>query len=140
MGGVLGPNPKASTAVRYAAFQLPGAVGVALLLVALVRWFDLSPRTAFLLLALWVLKDAVMFRFVRRAYEARGGRGGAEALVGALGTAQERLDPEGWVQVGHERWRARVRGGRIERDAAVRVREVRGLVLVVEAAEPGERS
>jgi membrane-bound ClpP family serine protease len=129
----------ASTALRYAGFQLPGTIGVALLLVALVRWWDLAPRTAFLLLALWVLKDAVMFRFVRRAYEARGGHGGAEALVGALGTAQERLDPEGWVQIGHERWRARVRAGRIERDAAVRVREVRGLVLVVEGVEPGER-
>ena len=130
---------RTSTALRYAAFQLPGTLGVALLLAALVRWWDLAPATALGLLALWVLKDVVMFRFVRRAYEARGGHAGAEALVGALGTAQERLDPEGWVRVGHERWRARVREGRVERDAPVRVREVRGLVLVVEAAEPGER-
>jgi membrane-bound ClpP family serine protease len=130
---------RGSTALRYAAFQLPGAVGVALLLAVLVRWFDLAPRTALLLLALWVLKDVALFRFVRRAYEARGGGGGAEALVGALGTAQERLDPEGWVRIGHERWRARVRGGSVERNAGVRVREVRGLLLVVEPAEPGER-
>ena len=130
---------RGSTVLRYAAFQLPGAVGVGLLLAALVRWFDLAPRTAILLLALWLLKDAALFPFVRRAYEARGAGGGADALVGALGTAQERLDPEGWVRIGHERWRARARGGSVERDAAVRVREVRGLLLIVEAAEPGER-
>jgi len=129
----------ASSLLRYAIFQLPGTTAVSLLLAALVRWGGLAPRTAALLLALWVLKDLALFPFVRKAYETRGGGGGAEALVGALGTAQDRLDPEGWVRLGHERWRARARGGSIEKDLPVRVREVRGLVLVVEPAEPGER-
>ena len=131
---------RGSTALRYAMFQLPGAVGVAVLLAALVRWWSLAPRTAALLLALWVLKDVAMYPFVRRAHEVRGALGGADALVGAIGTAQERLDPEGWVRVGHERWRARVTDGRVEPNSPVRVREVRGLVLVVEAADPGERA
>jgi membrane-bound ClpP family serine protease len=129
---------RGSTLLRYAMFQLPGTIGVSLLLAALVRWGGLAPRTAALLLALWVLKDLALFPFVRRAYEARGGGGGAEALVGAIGTAQDRLDPEGWVRLGHVRWRARAPGGSVEKDAPVRVREVRGLVLVVEPAEPGE--
>jgi membrane protein implicated in regulation of membrane protease activity len=128
-----------STWLRYCLFQLPGALAVAGLLFLLVRWWDLAPRTAALLLLLWVAKDLALYPFVRRAYEARSG-GGAAALVGALATARERLDPEGYVRVGHELWRARVRGSPAEQGASVRVVEVRGLTLVVEVAAPEERA
>jgi hypothetical protein len=67
---------RGSTLLRYAMFQLPGTIGVSLLLAALVRWGGLAPRTAALLLALWVLKDLALFPFVRRAYQTRGGGGG----------------------------------------------------------------
>ena len=128
-----------ATLLRYWAFQLPGALAVTGLLVALVHWWDLSPRLAAGFLALWVLKDLALYPFVRKAYEPRSG-GGADALVGAVATARDPLDPEGYVRVGHELWRARVRGGTVEKGGAVRVLEVQGLTLVVERAEPGERA
>ena len=124
---------------RYLAFEAPSWVLLGVVLAVLMRGWGLTLPVAALVLGLWVLKDLALFPFVRKAYETRGGGGGAEALVGALGTAQDRLDPEGWVRLGHERWRARARGGSIEKDLPVRVREVRGLVLVVEPAEPVER-
>jgi len=65
---------------------------------------------------------------------------GADALVGAVATARDRLDPEGYVRIGHELWRARVRGGAVEKGGAVRLLEVRGLTLVVERTQPGERA
>jgi hypothetical protein len=67
-----------STLLRYAIFQLPGTTAVSLLLAALARWGGLAPRAAVLLLALWVLKDLVLYPFVRKAYAARGGDGGSE--------------------------------------------------------------
>jgi membrane-bound ClpP family serine protease len=85
-----------------------------------------------------VLKDIALYPLVRRAYERRSG-GGADALLGALATARDRLDPEGYVRVGHELWRARLREGVAERGASLRVLAVRGLTLVVEVAEPEER-
>jgi membrane-bound ClpP family serine protease len=121
------------TLFRYCLFQLPGFVAVAALLVVLVQWWGLAPRLAALFLALWVLKDLALYPFVRKAYEPRSG-GGADALVGSLATARDRLDPDGYVRVGHELWRARVRGGPVEKGAPVRVLEVRGLTLVVEVA------
>ncbi len=127
-----------STLLRYWLFQLPGALAVAGLLVLLVHGWGLAPRLAVLFLALWVLKDLALYPLVSKAYEPRSG-GGADALLGALATARERLDPEGYVRVGHELWRARLREGVAERGAAVRVLAVRGLTLVVEVADPEER-
>jgi membrane protein implicated in regulation of membrane protease activity len=128
-----------STLLRYWLFQLPGALAVAGLLVLLVHWWDLEPRLASLFMALWVLKDLALYRFVRKAYEPRSG-GGADALVGVLATARDRLEPEGYVVVGHELWRARLREGVVEKGALVRVLAVRGLTLVVEVAESEERA
>ncbi len=127
------------TLLRYWLFQLPGAFAVAALLVLLVRWWDLAPLLACLFMALWVLKDLTLYPFVRKAYEPRSG-GGADALVGALATARDRLEPEGYVLVGHELWRARLREGVVEKGGRVRVLAVRGLTLVVEVAEDGKRA
>ncbi len=128
-----------ATLLRYWLFQLPGALAVTALLVLLVHWWDLSPRLAVAFLVIWVLKDLALYPFVRKAYEPRSG-GGADALLGAIASARDRLDPEGYVRVGHELWRARARGGAVEKGASVRVVEVRGLTLVVEPAPSEERA
>lgn len=102
-------------------------------LVVLVRVWDLSPRTALLLFAFWVAKDFAMYPLLRSAY-ASSHHDAGEAIVGALGTARERLDPAGYVRVGAELWRAEVPPDRapVESGAAVRVRGVRNLTLLVE--------
>ena len=133
------PRAARSTLLRYWAFQLPGTLAVGVLLYFLVHGFDLSPRLAVGFLVLWFLKDLVLYPVVRKAYEARSG-GGADGLVGRIGTARERLDPHGYVRLGSELWRARANGGAIEAGAAVRVNAVQGLTLVVEAAEVEERA
>jgi membrane protein implicated in regulation of membrane protease activity len=56
---------------------------------------------------------------------------GAEALVGAIATVVAPCRPEGSVRVHGELWRARCDEG-ADAGARVRVREVEGLVLVVE--------
>jgi membrane-bound ClpP family serine protease len=105
-------------------------------LVVLVRVWELSWSIAALVLGLWVLKDLVLFPVLRIAYEPSGGSGGAESLVGALAVVSVELAPEGWVQIGAERWRARVSPGQaaLPVGASVRVVAVEGLLLRVEAA------
>ena len=58
---------------------------------------------------------------------------GTETLVGKRGTVVSDLWPEGQVKVGGELWRARCEGG-CESGTDVVVREVHGLMLVVEPA------
>ena len=118
---------------RYLAFEIPGWLLAGGVLWALIEWWDLAPRTALLLFALWVAKDLLLFPVLRIAYEPQSG-GGADALIGARGTATQHLDPAGYVRIGAELWRARLAGGHdaLPIGAAVRVCEVRGLELIVE--------
>ena len=57
------------------------------------------------------------------------------SLVGRVGSVETPLEPEGFVLVGGELWRARLRGGgRVARgDSNVRVVGARGCVVEVEA-------
>ena len=122
--------------LRYLAFQIPGWVVLALVLGAAMAWWDLSRTLAAAIFALFVIKDAVLFPFVRVAYEPRRG-GGAQALVGQRARAEEDLAPDGYVRIGAELWRAELGRGRAARGAALRVVAVRGLTLVVEPEEGG---
>jgi membrane-bound ClpP family serine protease len=134
------PNaPRARTRhvfARYLAFEAPSWLALAAVLWLLVRVWELSTSTAALVLALWVLKDLALFPVLRVAYEPSGGSGGAENLLGALGTVSAELAPEGWVRIGAERWRARAarEHAPLAVGAAVRVTAVEGLLLRVEPA------
>ena len=122
---------------RYLAFEAPSWVLLLAVLVVLVRVWDLSVPLAAFVLALWVVKDLVLFPVLRIAYEPAGGSGGAENLIGAIGTVSAALDPEGWVRIGAERWRARVARDQapVSPGTTVRVTRVDGLLLRVEPAQ-----
>ena len=122
---------------RYLVLQIPGQFIAAVTLVMLVRWTELTPMLAGLLFVLWVIKDLAMFPVTRIAYEPQSGGQGADALLDALGVAQEDLAPEqtGYVRVGAELWRAQLCGGEsVAKGAKVRVTEVHDLTLQVEPA------
>ena len=128
---------------RYCVLQIPDLVVVGGVLFALTRWTQLSEREATLLFGLWLLKDLALYPVLRIAYE-KAGTGGAQALVGALGTAQDPLDPDGWVRIGAELWRARLVPGdattpppSVPAGEVVRVVAVRGLTLEVTRCEAG---
>ena len=122
---------------RYLVLQIPGQFIAAVTLVMLVRWEQLTPMLAGLLFGLWLIKDIAMYPVTRIAYEPQSGGQGADALLGALGVAQEEFAPEqtGYVRVGAELWRAQLCDGEnVAKGATVRVTEVRDLTLQVEPA------
>jgi membrane-bound ClpP family serine protease len=120
---------------RYVLLEIPGWFAAGIVLTLLVRYWELSPRIALLLFGLWVLKDFALFPVLRVAYE-DGSPNATDAMIGSLGTVRERLDPDGWVLVGAELWRAELAAGQaaIEPGTAVRVLAVRDLTLRVEPA------
>lgn len=120
--------------MRYAAFQLAGVIVFVLVLLA-VRYFfyDLSLRMFLLLTFLWVLKDVLLYPLVWRAYDWEAG-GKELSMVGMTGTAQGSLDPEGYVFVRGELWKAMLEPGSecVEQGGGIRVKGKRGLLLLVE--------
>ena len=119
---------------RYLLFQLPELVLVGMALLILVGLNVLTGNVGWLLFALWVLKEGVLFPFVRRAYEPSDPSGVA-SLLGATGIVTDRLDLAGTVRIGPELWTARLEAGSdpAEIGTTVCVKSVEGLTLHVAA-------
>jgi len=123
---------------RYLLFQLPDAAAGGLVVTLLVHFDVVSPRVGGLIFALWVLKELVLFPFVRSAYE-QSSPHGTEALVGAEGVVTAALGEDGmagFVRVGSELWRARPASETEPPPigASIRVDAVEGYTLVVSPA------
>lgn len=118
---------------RYLLMQIPSGFAVALGLWAVVHWGPLAPPAAFALFGLWIVVEIALFPVLRIGYEEGGQVAGVESMIGAIGRVCSELDPDGFVQLGHERWRARAAGGPVPIPSGTRVRvsEVRDLTLVV---------
>ena len=125
---------KQSHLAHYLWLQIPewilGAVG----LLVVQHWFDLSLWTTSLLFVAWVAKDLVIYPFVKTAYEV-GVRTGAEQLIDRRGTAYTAINPQGYVRVMGELWRARLETGAqpIAKGTGIRVCAAHGLTLIVTA-------
>ncbi len=119
--------------VRYLLFQLPGVVLLYLLLILARRVVALPTWFIWGLVALWVIKDLILFPVVWRAYD-RERRDDASSMVGSRGIAEDPLDPSGYIRVHGELWKAEVMGGSpsIGKGEKVTVRAIRGLTLLVE--------
>lgn len=128
-------------ALRYALFQLPelGLAATVLVLAVGADWVARS--TAIAVLAAWVVKDVVLFPFVRQAYAPHDGRLPRDPR-GQVGIAPDGVGDEGYVRLGPERWRARrsPTSGPITPGSAVRVIALHGLTLEVEACPTGPGS
>jgi membrane-bound serine protease (ClpP class) len=118
-------------AKRYILLQLPGAVLLVFALILARRWIDIPTWLFWGLIVLWVGKDVVLFPFVRKAYEVQED---INPMVGARGVAVEKLAPSGFIRIEGELWKAEAAEGllAIEPGDAVKVRDARGLTLIVE--------
>ncbi len=119
--------------VRYALLQLPGLALLVLILVFVQRWVDLPAWVLWGSITIWAVKDAILYPFVRRAYDWDHPQG-VNSMVGAQGIVKKRLAPSGYVQVRGELWKAELMEGSppLEKGERVRVEGVRGLRLLVQ--------
>jgi membrane protein implicated in regulation of membrane protease activity len=117
---------------RYLLLQLPGWILVALILAGLCRWADLPLWAAFGAYAVYVSKDFVLYPFLKRAYEPDA-PAGVELLAGQSGLAETELNPDGFVRVRGELWKAQLEPGSaaVHPGEPVVVVAARGMTLVV---------
>lgn len=122
---------------RYILLNIPGLAAVILILIIIQHWVVLQVWLFWGIIVFWVVKDAVLFPFVWRAYDwERSGR--SRSMIGSRGIAKERLAPKGYVQVHGELWRAEKidDGPAIEMGQSVKIIKMEGLTLFVEQENP----
>ncbi len=125
--------------LRYILLNIPGLAAVILILIIIQHWVVLPVWLFWSIIVFWVVKDALLFPFVWRAYDwERPGQ--SRSMVGERGIAKERLAPAGYVQVHGELWRAVVidDGPAIEMGQSVKIVKMDGLTLFVEQVTPVE--
>ena len=133
------PDWPVQVVIRYALFQIPGFVLLILILILVRRWVDFPLWFFWGSVFIWIVKDAVLFPFVWRAYDWSRSKD-VHSLVGSEGIVEERLAPSGYIRVHGELWQAEVIGsGRvIEEGETIRIRGIRGLTLLVEHEDNGD--
>lgn len=122
---------------RFLAFEALGWALAAAVLAWAVGEAYFSARVAVLLFVAWVVKDFALYPMTKKAYE-HGPTHGAAELIGSEVRVVEAVAPEGYVQAGRERWRARLTSSTaapLAEGARARVAALDGVKLVVEPAE-----
>lgn len=128
------PDWPVQVVMRYALFQIPGLVLLILILILVRRWVDFPPWFFWGPVFIWIVKDAVLFPFVWRAYDWSRSKD-VHSLVGTEGIVEKRLAPSGYIRVHGELWQAEMirEGLPIEKGEFVRIQGIRGLVLLVQS-------
>ena len=122
---------------RYLLFQIPGWVVAAIILICLHRWVNLPLWAISGMFLLVVLKDLILYPFLRIAYSSTA-KAGVDLLIGETGIAAQNINPRGYVQVRGELWKAELAPGAqpIPQDRRVRVQSAQGMTLVVSEEPP----
>jgi membrane protein implicated in regulation of membrane protease activity len=123
--------------LRYILLNIPGLAAIILILIIIQHWVVLPLWLFWSIIVFWIVKDALLFPFVWRAYDwERPGR--SRSMIGERGMAKKRLAPAGYVQIHGELWRA-VKiddGPPIEIGQSVKIVKMDGLTLFVEQVTP----
>jgi membrane protein implicated in regulation of membrane protease activity len=127
-----------ATFLRYLFFQIPGWAITVVVAAALVHWEIIPKWLGYAGFAGLVLKDLVMFPYLRSAYEAKV-KSGSAALVGKKGIAQSDLTPEGYIKIHLELWRAVAEPANqtIAAGTEVEVIDAEGMKVFVRATQTG---
>jgi membrane protein implicated in regulation of membrane protease activity len=119
--------------LRYALIQLPGTALLVLVILLINRWWVTVPLWLGLgIVGLAIVKDLVLFPLLWRSYTG-GDPDDPSSMIGRRGIVIARLDPEGYVRVRGELWRAETveKDRPVEEGRSVAVVGVRGLKLYV---------
>ena len=124
---------------RYFLFNIPILVLVVIGLILLRHWFDLADWMFWAVIAGWVIKDLVLFPFLKKAYD--DSEGYSYSPVGEPAVVLKTLDPSGSVRVRGEIWQAKTEGEgeSISEGSTVKVTGQEGMTLRVASLQREER-
>jgi membrane-bound ClpP family serine protease len=126
--------------LRYILLSIPALVLVVLVLILAQHWITIPLWFSLTFIFLWIIKDAILFPFVWRAYDWDRTRN-IRSMIGKQGITRQRLAPSGYVRMQGELWKAESAEADqpIESGKVVRVVRMDGLKLFVVPGESEDR-
>jgi membrane-bound ClpP family serine protease len=123
--------------LKYWAMQLPSIAIALVIAIAVVHYFNWPQWVIVAAVVAWIVKEALLYFLVWRAYDPDYRVPFPYRMEGATGVAVDRIERKGTVLVWGEFWHAELppHGGHIAVGQKVRVTARHGLTLVVEAAD-----
>jgi membrane protein implicated in regulation of membrane protease activity len=117
--------------LRYLLYQLPGWALWSVVLLILQQVFVFPLWLVPSALAVWVVKDLILFSYTWMAYGS--GHAAKRPLPGSRGVVVKSLSPEGYIRIEGELWRAETadHGKSIPAGETVTVEGINGLTLLV---------
>lgn len=91
---------------RYWLFQIPGLAVAGVVSYILYEWNKISMSTALFIIAVWLVKDIILYPLTVKSYDTASIKTGIQRYVGKQGLAHQALDPEGYILIQTERWKA----------------------------------
>lgn len=125
--------------LKYWMLQLVGWFVVLVVAWLAAELFGWPMKVVWIAVGVWAAKDVLLYPFVWRAYEHSDSHASAYPAEGSEGVALRRLEPDGLVRIGGERWKALTEGhAAIEAGERVRVVARDGMTLIVARAASAE--
>ncbi len=119
--------------VRYILLQIPMLILVSLVAIIAVDFFKMQHWGAIVFIAVWILKDSLMFFLVWPSYDWEK-RKVEKSIIGEQATVQEILKPTGYVRYKGELWKAQIEppDSRVKKRETVRIIAIEsGMLLKV---------
>ena len=125
--------------IKYWTLQLAGWLVVLVAAWIAAELFGWPQKVVWIIVGVWAAKDALLYPLVWRAYEQQDSNASAYPAAGTPGVVLRRLDPQGAVRIGGERWSAVAVEGAAPVGQGERVRVVgrEGMTLIVEPTAAG---
>ena len=117
---------------RYSLFQIPSLVVITLVVFLIDQWYELSFLIKISAIFGWIVKDIILFPFVKRAYSIKE-RDKSKMLLNEKGIAVETINPKGYVRINGELWKAELSNinDPIFKNDPIEITEICGLKLKV---------
>lgn len=114
--------------IRYSLLQLPGIFFLIVILILVKRWIVIPDIIFWGIIAVWVVKDIILFFYTWRAYEWKN----KDKMIGAQGTTMEKIITSGYIIVNGEKWHAVNHGDEpVEKEETVHIHDRKGLTLYI---------
>jgi membrane-bound ClpP family serine protease len=98
-------KPPLRVSIKYILIQIPALIVFSSILLLIRLWLEIPKHVLWVFFGAWIVKDIVLFPFLWRSYDEKLSDNRLE-MEGRKGFALTDLNPDGYVQINGERWRA----------------------------------